>query len=332
MPANIAAASTIVGRTSIGKSSFSGEIIVSNEPSSGKVIRVGTLMFSNMSGISDTEVVVIHRRGGASSAVSLALDGSGKITAGAGDGLSDISLPGDFTIEGWIYLTAGVPYLGVAKILEFSSGLRLSIQFRQFYEGYHTALFESGSSSVRGTNPVELNVWQHIAAIRRSGQVTVRVNGATESQTLSLSGTVTGTGGNTIGEGLTGYITDVRVTRSAVYSSGTFVPPTSPLGNTGSTDLLVDGSRSPNGNYIDKVAASTRGPWQPGGGVSQSVIVNPYSSSEARIANRITVPYSATLCVIGRDNPVYLEEGDTIISQSATGGRIEYACSYEEIS
>jgi hypothetical protein len=332
MPANIAAASTIVGRTSIGKSSFSGEIIVSNEPSSGKVIRVGTLMFSNMSSSSDTEVVVVHRRGGSLSAVSLALDGSGKITAVAGGGLSDISLPGDFTIEGWIYLTAGLPNMGSATVLEFFSGLRLSVQYRQFQDTSHTLLFESGSNSLRGSVPVELNSWNHVAAIRRSGSLTLRVNGATDSRTLSLSGTVTGTGKNTIGEGLTGYITDVRVTRSAVYSSGTFVPPTSPLGNTGSTDLLVDGSRSPNGNYIDKVAASTRGPWQPEGGVSQSVIVNPYSSSEARIANRITIPYSATLCVISRDNPVYLEEGDGIVSQSATGGRIEYTCSYEEIS
>jgi hypothetical protein len=52
------------------------------------------------------------------------------------------------------------------------------------------------------------------------------------------------------------------------------------------------------------------------------------------IAHTVFVPTFSTLVVIGKDNPIYLEENKVLtgIAQSNTGGRIDIICSYEEIS
>jgi len=52
------------------------------------------------------------------------------------------------------------------------------------------------------------------------------------------------------------------------------------------------------------------------------------------IAHTAFVPTNSTLIVIGKDNPLYLEENRVItgIAQSGSGGRIDIICSYEEIS
>jgi len=52
------------------------------------------------------------------------------------------------------------------------------------------------------------------------------------------------------------------------------------------------------------------------------------------IAHTVSVPTFSTLIVIGKDNPIYLEENKVLtgIAQSNTGGRIDIICSYEEIS
>lgn len=51
-----------------------------------------------------------------------------------------------------------------------------------------------------------------------------------------------------------------------------------------------------------------------------------------RLASTTTVPADATLVVISKDNPIYLEEDKSIGATASAGGDLEVVCSYEEIS
>lgn len=50
------------------------------------------------------------------------------------------------------------------------------------------------------------------------------------------------------------------------------------------------------------------------------------------LASTISVPADSTVVVIGRDNPIYLEEDRRIEVQASAGGDLEVVCSYEEIA
>lgn len=56
------------------------------------------------------------------------------------------------------------------------------------------------------------------------------------------------------------------------------------------------------------------------------------SSASYYLASTITVPADATLVVISKDNPIYLEEGDSIRCLASADGDLQAICSYEEIS
>lgn len=50
------------------------------------------------------------------------------------------------------------------------------------------------------------------------------------------------------------------------------------------------------------------------------------------IANTIVVPADATLVIIGKDNPIYLEEDRSLTAQASAAGDIAVICSYESIA
>ena len=56
------------------------------------------------------------------------------------------------------------------------------------------------------------------------------------------------------------------------------------------------------------------------------------SSTSYFLASTISVPADATLVVISKDNPIYLEEGDSIRCLASADGDLQAVCSYEEIS
>lgn len=56
------------------------------------------------------------------------------------------------------------------------------------------------------------------------------------------------------------------------------------------------------------------------------------NSSSYYLTSTITVPADATLVVISKDNPIYLEEGDSIRCLASANGDLQAICSYEEIS
>ena len=50
------------------------------------------------------------------------------------------------------------------------------------------------------------------------------------------------------------------------------------------------------------------------------------------LANTITVPAGASLVIIGKDNPIYLEENRSLTAQASVANNIAIVCSYEDIS
>jgi hypothetical protein len=100
-----------------------------------------------------------------------------------------------------------------------------------------------GDTNLGGSVP--LQSWVHIAFVRSSTTVTAYINGVATGTTGTLSGTVgqssafyigsSASGGNP----LTGYISNLRVVNSAVYTTG-FTPPTSPVTAISGTQLLCN--------------------------------------------------------------------------------------------
>lgn len=171
--------------------------------------------------------------------------GSGAGSFGVGnyltlpDGVFDFNATEDFTIELWAYATGIGPFFPTvfANYSTYNSGA--------------TALFAAATTDrwqfmYRGTfapnvysdYAVQLNEWTHLAIVRRSGTVTMYVNGAAQSATASHAAASIGTGSqNFIGAAgdapndtnFLGRIDDFRVVRGlAVYQSD-FLPPTSQL-------------------------------------------------------------------------------------------------------
>ena len=49
------------------------------------------------------------------------------------------------------------------------------------------------------------------------------------------------------------------------------------------------------------------------------------------LAKEVTVPTKSTLIVLGKDAPIYLEEGDKIQAKASAAGDLEIIISYEEL-
>jgi hypothetical protein len=62
------------------------------------------------------------------------------------------------------------------------------------------------------------------------------------------------------------------------------------------------------------------------------VNVDLYRGSTAyHIAKTVSVPADSSLVVIGKENPMYLMEGDSLRLTAGSSGNAEAVCSYEEI-
>jgi hypothetical protein len=56
------------------------------------------------------------------------------------------------------------------------------------------------------------------------------------------------------------------------------------------------------------------------------------SSTSYKIASTVTVVADSSLCVISKENSIYLEEGDALRCVASADGDLQAMCSYEEIS
>jgi hypothetical protein len=160
---------------------------------------------------------------------------------------------GNFTIEGWIYLTGYSPaYTGsnyAAAIInkDGSGSVARSLTFQlggtaSSWTSINCTIFTNDSTLVNtaGTYNFSLNTWYHVAAVRISGTVTMYVNGVSVGsgsnpgtpQVTSIPLTVgfsNYTGGFSLQYWFPGYISNLRIVKGVGVYTGAFTPPTSPL-------------------------------------------------------------------------------------------------------
>lgn len=186
----------------------------------------------------------------ASSSYSAASHGSSMYFDGTGDYLSipysstfDITAC-DFTVEAWIYRTVSAEqYIVHQRPPSTTNGWAFEV-----YTGNVIRFYYTGGTTVVGTRIIPLNTWTHVAVSRSGSNIKMFVNGLADTATTITNGT-TATGSlyvgtdNTPGSlNMTGYISDLRITKGVAIYTAAFTPPTAPLSPTGATVLLLNGT------------------------------------------------------------------------------------------
>ena len=180
----------------------------------------------------------VTRHGAAVGSTAHVLDGASSLqcTGGPSCGVDEATsagslLPGDFTCEGWFYLTSAPSVSMTLYNLncttaskEFSVYItaagKLAANLRQYSNG----------DTILGATTISASAWHHFALVRSGTAVTLYLDGV--SQGTSSSSLTHGDsrfdfiGTNWTVDSLTGWIDAVRVTKVARYTA-TFTPPTS---------------------------------------------------------------------------------------------------------
>ena len=152
------------------------------------------------------------------------------------------SLSANFTIEFWFFPSsaANSNFFGIDDTQNPNS---LACTYNAGAPSI--VVFADAGTPIGGGAPVVLNSWNHVALVRSSSTVTVYVNGiqkATGSVPNSISGSLQigrwlDSGSYT--NGITGYMSNFRVSNTNIYSGSTFTVPTSPLTSSANTLLLT---------------------------------------------------------------------------------------------
>jgi hypothetical protein len=148
----------------------------------------------------------------------------------------------DFTIEGWIYPTAGSVY---RTLFDFRSA---AIE-KSIYLGINTSnqvyLYVNGVITITTAATVSLSAWTHVALVRHNASTKIYLNG---TQSGSSWGDITSYGTTNplrIGAdysgayGFTGYIDDVKISKGVARYTTTFTAPTTALTSDTDTVLLL---------------------------------------------------------------------------------------------
>jgi len=153
----------------------------------------------------------------------------------------------DWTLEAWIYPTSTSQQKFMSS-RQSSNGYEFFIYWDQKwgFEG-----FGSNNTSGQQNDGVAypINQWYHLAYVNNTSNTKIYINGKL-SHTYNNSFTWATSVDNLIGRSINGledagpgYITDLRFTRSQVYT-GNFTPPTSPLTAITNTELLTMRNRN----------------------------------------------------------------------------------------
>jgi len=184
---------------------------------------------------------------GASTAYSPAVIGGSAYFDGSNDWLKFPSGAlgfgtGNFTIEMWVNPSAN--QASYAQLLNkgateiFNLGFYPSTTQLNFYDGSSLGFFISASSSI------PIGAWTHVALVRNSGTLTLYQNGVSAGSATYTANITDDYGhiGCNVNETtyfFNGYLSNYRITNSAVYTS-TFTPPTAPVTAISGTSLLLN--------------------------------------------------------------------------------------------
>jgi len=168
-------------------------------------------------------------------------DGTGDyLVAPAGTAIMGTS---DFTIELWVYHTAGGAWAGYYYQGEGGSGGGLN--FRKNNLNQLSLSHDAVVDVFTTTATVPINQWVHIALTRSSGTIKSFINGVVASTTTYATSFTGSAGTQTIGSItsgaylLVGYISNFRVVKGTAVYTAAFTPPTTPLTAITGTEILT---------------------------------------------------------------------------------------------
>ena len=140
---------------------------------------------------------------------------------------------GDFTIEGWYYLTQFNNQFLYDQWASSSTGAGNNQIYVKSNEGGAIRVYYDGSGKFTTTGGFSLNTWTHLAVVRYSNTIKVYFNGTADGTTQSYSGQYGKTGDLYIGDQHAGgggapqmYVDDFRVTKGLARYTSNFTAPT----------------------------------------------------------------------------------------------------------
>ena len=161
-------------------------------------------------------------------------------TAATPLGFSTFTLSGNFTVEYWLYSTQRQTTQGEC-VIGSDYGTSINQQIGIAYNTNQLFIYDGSANRTSSGSVNPLGQWTHCAYVRSGSTVTFYINGvasgtATTSASLQIAcvGALGGYGGGPLG-----YLCDVRIVTSALYS-GNFTPPTSPVPSVSNTQLLLN--------------------------------------------------------------------------------------------
>jgi hypothetical protein len=167
----------------------------------------------------------------------LAFDGTGDYLTGTTSQADDFNLPGDFTIESWIYLNSTSGTQTIAG--KWATGQQAWI-FQTTNTSLLIATGNSGTFSTLSSASTTWapSTWYHVGATRSGSNIRLFRNGVligtnpnTANATSANTTSVIYVGMNQDGSQqlLNGYIDDLRITKGVARYTANFTPPTLPF-------------------------------------------------------------------------------------------------------
>lgn len=169
---------------------------------------------------------------------SMYFDGSGDYLLAKSNDVFNFGT-GDFTVEFWINASASGSYtqvVGTENTGTDDGQWRIGNRFNSLNQVYFARGTGSGFNEFQANVNVNDGNWHHVAVVRRSGTVSIYVDG-TFSASSSISGTCSSSFPLRIGYNprdnayVTGYIDDLRITKGVARYIGNFTPPVARMPN-----------------------------------------------------------------------------------------------------
>ena len=155
----------------------------------------------------------------------------------------------DFTVEAWVYWAGNTALSSVPAIISKWSTTGGPFQFLVNASGFSFQYNKASGGSVGavGTTAPIANRWYHIAAVKYGSELKLYVDGVAEATTTGATAILNRNDNVQIGHrtwggpqpvAWDGYISNLRLTRTALYTSN-FTPPRKKLEATSDTVLLT---------------------------------------------------------------------------------------------
>jgi hypothetical protein len=225
---------------------------------------------------------------------------------------------GDFTVEAWVNISSFLAY-GCFFDTRTTNTSGSGFYLRQGPTLGTIGIGQGSGVTSNTTTTVSLNTWNHIAAVRSSGTVTIYINGVS-SASVTLAQNFTDSNvliGKAIdGYNTTGLISNLRVVKGVALYTANFVPSTEPLSAvTGTTLLACQACRFIDSSANNFTLTVTGAPKT----IARPSLVNSGSTYFNGTTDYLTVPNLPNLCTGNTDFTIECWVYPTLLTGSQYG-------------